>query len=184
MAISAIHHPIWFGLSGTIICFSTGQWPNTPPGCVRAIWPRRRVMECCIRWPRLHNYPTSTQLRWFGMSWTAEGRKNSQLLPRICGNSFKTVGKAFLMKLVERMLECTKLSSRQRVATLKNIKYKTEISYLHKCSDPLLWDWKLSSGASCFHWSSLRCYYNLKSTCGKFNWLDMIWKGTHVTPWP
>ena len=31
---------------------------------------------------------------------------------------------------------------------------KTEISYLHKYSDPLLWDSKLSSGASCFHWSS------------------------------
>ena len=26
--------------------------------------------EWCIRWPGLHNHPTSTQLRWFGMSWT------------------------------------------------------------------------------------------------------------------
>ena len=68
-----IRHPIWFALSGTIICFSTGQWPNTPPGCVRAIWPRKRVMECCIRWPGLHNHPTSTQLRWFEMSWS-EGK--------------------------------------------------------------------------------------------------------------
>ena len=31
-------------LSKAIICFSTGQWPNTPPGCVRAIWPRRWVI--------------------------------------------------------------------------------------------------------------------------------------------
>jgi hypothetical protein len=30
----------------------------------------RRVPVCCIRWPGLHNHPTSTQLRWFGMSWT------------------------------------------------------------------------------------------------------------------
>jgi hypothetical protein len=45
---AVICHPIWFVLSRTIICFSTGQWPNTPPGCVRAMWPRR-VMECCIR---------------------------------------------------------------------------------------------------------------------------------------
>ena len=32
-------------------------------------------MECWIRWPGLHSHPTSTQLRWFGMSWTAEWRK-------------------------------------------------------------------------------------------------------------
>ena len=35
----------------------------------------------------------------------------------------------------------------------------TDIAYLNKHSDPLLWDSKLSSGASCFHWSSLRCFY-------------------------
>ena len=64
---AVIRHPIWFSHSGTIFCFSTGQWPNTPPGCIRAIWPRKRVMECCIRWPCLHNHPTSTQLRWFGL---------------------------------------------------------------------------------------------------------------------
>ena len=28
-----------------LVGLSTGQWPNTPPGCVSAIWPRRRVME-------------------------------------------------------------------------------------------------------------------------------------------
>jgi hypothetical protein len=33
---------------------------------------------------------TQAILRWFGINWS------------ICGNSFKTVGKAFLMKLVER----------------------------------------------------------------------------------
>ena len=38
---------------------------------------------------------------------------------------------------------------------------KLEIPYLHKHSDTLLWDSNLSSGASCFHWSSLRCFYNL-----------------------
>ena len=96
----AICHPIWFGLSGTIICFATGQWPNTPPGCVWAILPRRRVMECYIRWPGLHNPPTSTKLRWFWMSRTVEWRKNSQQMLSICGNSFKTVGKAFQVKVV------------------------------------------------------------------------------------
>ena len=96
-------HPICFALSGTIICFSTGHWPNTPPGCVRAIWPKIRVMKCCIRWPSLHNHPTSTQLRWFGMTLTAEWRKSSQQVHSICGNSFKTVGKVIQVKQVERM---------------------------------------------------------------------------------
>ena len=31
----------------------------------------------------------------------------------------------------------------------------------HEYSVPLLWDSKWSSGASCSHWSSLRCLYNL-----------------------
>jgi hypothetical protein len=80
--------------------FNRTMTQNTPPGCIRAIWPKRRVMECCIRWPGLHNHPTSTQLRWFGMSWTSEWRKRSQQLLSIFGNSFKAVEKAFLMTLV------------------------------------------------------------------------------------
>ena len=63
--------------------------------CVRAIWPRRRVMECCIRWPGFHNPLTSTKLRWCGMNWTAKWRKSSQQVLSICGKRFKTVGKAF-----------------------------------------------------------------------------------------
>ena len=54
-----------------------------------------------MTWP--HNHPTSTQLRWFGMSWTTEGRKSSKQMFSICGNSFKTVGKAFQVTLVEGM---------------------------------------------------------------------------------
>jgi hypothetical protein len=41
------------------LSFITWQWPNTPPGCVRAIWPRRRVMEWCIR----------LQPNWDGLGW-------------------------------------------------------------------------------------------------------------------
>jgi hypothetical protein len=37
------------------------------------------------------------------MSWIGEGRKSSQQVLSVCGNSFKTVVKVFLMKLVERM---------------------------------------------------------------------------------
>ena len=75
-----------------IICFSTGQWPNTPPGCVRTIWPRRWFMECCIRWPGLLNHPTSTQMRCFGMSWTAEWSKSSS---RLSGNQLH--GRSWLL---------------------------------------------------------------------------------------
>ena len=53
--LAATCHPIRFAFSLTIIYYSTGQWPQTP-GCVRAIWPRRRVMECCTRWPSLHSH--------------------------------------------------------------------------------------------------------------------------------
>ena len=107
------------GLVGLSFCFSTWQWPNTPPGCVRAIWPRKSdgVLHQMTTIPL-----TLTKLRWFGMSWTTEWRKSSQQVLNISGNSFKTVGNAFQVKLVECQ-ECTKLSSRQRVATLKNIKY-------------------------------------------------------------
>ena len=44
---------------------------------------------------------SSTKLRWFGMSWTAEWRESSQQVLTICGNS--RLGKAFQVKLVERM---------------------------------------------------------------------------------
>jgi hypothetical protein len=47
--------------------------------------------------------PQSPDLNPFGMSWTAGGRNSSQHVLSICGNSFKTVGKAFQVKLVERM---------------------------------------------------------------------------------
>ena len=76
---------------------------NTTSGCVRAICPRRIVTECCIRLLGFHNHLTSTKLRWFGLSRTAEWMKSSQQVLSICGNSFKTVGKAFQVKLVERM---------------------------------------------------------------------------------
>ena len=42
------------------------------------------------------------------MSWTAELRKSSQQVLSICGKSFKTVGKAFQVKLVERITRVCK----------------------------------------------------------------------------
>ena len=84
---------------------------------------RSRVMECCTRWPGLHNPQSSTQLRWFGMSWTAEWRKSSQQVLSIYGNSFKIVVKHYRWSWLRECQEWEKLSSRQRVATLKNLKY-------------------------------------------------------------
>ena len=72
-----------------IICFSiTGQWPNTPPGCVRAIWPRRWVMECCIRWPGLHDHPTSTQ---FGVEWRKSSQKVLSILWELLQDCWKSI---------------------------------------------------------------------------------------------
>ena len=42
---------------------------------------------------------------------------------------------------------------------------KKKKSHVHKYSHPLLWYSKLSWGASCLHWSSLRCFYNLIGVC-------------------
>jgi hypothetical protein len=69
-----------------------------------------------LAWP-----PQSPDLNPIEMVWDelAECRKSSQQVLSICGNSFKTVGKAFQVKLVERF---PRVSSRQRVPTLKNPK--------------------------------------------------------------
>jgi hypothetical protein len=42
----------------------------------------------------------------------------------LCGNSFKTVGKAFQVKLVERMQRVCKVVIKAIKVTLKNLKYK------------------------------------------------------------
>ena len=51
-----------------------------------------------MTWP-----PQSPHLNQIKMVWTTELRKSSQQVLSICGNSFKTVGKSFQVKLVERM---------------------------------------------------------------------------------
>ncbi len=107
--------------------FNRTKTSNIPPGYVKVISPRRRIMECCVRWPGLHNHLTYTQLRWLGMSWTTEWRNSSQQVFSTSGNSFKTVGKPFQVTTSWIWLreECAKLSSKQKVATLKNLKYTT-----------------------------------------------------------
>ena len=104
------------GLHLVGLSFSTGQWPSTPPGCVRAIWPRRRVMECCIKWPGLHNHPTSTQLR------LSEG-KTANKCSAYVGTPSRLLEKHSRWIWLRECQECAKLSSRKRVDTLKNLKY-------------------------------------------------------------
>ena len=116
----SILHPICSALSGTIICFSTGQWPNTPPGFVRAIWPRRREMECCVRWPGLHNHRTSIQIE---MDWHELDRRVKQKQPTSAQHTSRLLEKYSRWNWLRECQECAKLS-RQRVATLKNVKSK------------------------------------------------------------
>ncbi|CDQ90637.1 unnamed protein product [Oncorhynchus mykiss] len=61
------------------------------------------------------------QMTW--LSWTAELRKSSQQVLSICGNSFKTVEKAFLMKLVERRLRVCKAVIQTKGGYWKNKTY-------------------------------------------------------------
>jgi hypothetical protein len=42
----------------------------------------------------------------------------------ICGNYFKTVGKEFLMKLVEKMPRVCKAVIKAKVGALKNLRYQ------------------------------------------------------------
>ena len=112
-------------LSGTIICFSTAQWPNTPSGCLRVIWQRRRVMECCISWPGLHNPPTSNKLRWFVMSFTSQQSEGiaANKCSAYVGTPSRLLENYSRWSWLREYQECAKLSSRLRVATLKNLKY-------------------------------------------------------------
>jgi hypothetical protein len=74
-----------------------------------------------MTWP-----PQSPDLNSIERVWdelTAVGRKSSQQVLSICGNSFKTFGKHSRCSWWRECQECAKLSSRQRVATLKSIKY-------------------------------------------------------------
>ena len=109
---------------GTIICFSTGQWPNPPPGCVRAIWPRR-VMKCCIKMTWLSTI-TRPQPNWDGLGWVgpqSEGKAANKCSAYVRTPS-RLLEKHSRWSWLRECQECTKLSLRQRMATLKNLKYK------------------------------------------------------------
>jgi hypothetical protein len=51
----------------------------------------------------------------------------------ICGNSFKTVGKEFQVKLVERMPIVCKAVIKAKSGYLKNLKYKVYLYLFNMC---------------------------------------------------
>ena len=80
-----------------------------------------------MTWP-----PQSLDLNPIEVVWDELDRrvKEKQLtMLSICGNSFKIVGKAFLMKLVERMPRVCKAVIKARVATLQNLKSKIDVDF-------------------------------------------------------
>ena len=73
-----------------------------------------------MTWP-----PQSPDFNPFEMAWDesdSRGRKSSQHVLSVGGDSFKAVRKAFQLKLVERMPRMCKAVI--KVATLKNLKCK------------------------------------------------------------
>ena len=94
-------------------CFLTGQWPNAHPGCVRAIWPIRRVMECCTRWP---------EPNWDGLGWVGpqSDRKTANRCSAYVGTPSRLLEKHSSWSWMKECQECLKLSLRKRVATFKN----------------------------------------------------------------
>ena len=55
------------GLSLVSFVFPTGQWPKTPPGCIRVIWPRSRLMSAAS--DDLASTITQPQPNWDGLGW-------------------------------------------------------------------------------------------------------------------
>ena len=131
---AAIRHPIWFAIRGTIICFSTVSQQDNDPTHLHAILPRRSVMECCIRWPGLHNHTTSTQLGWVGLQ--SDGKAANKFSAYV-GTPSRWLQKHSRWSWLRECQECAKWSSRQRMATLKNLKYNLTLflvtTWFHMC---------------------------------------------------
>ena len=128
--------PSGFPLVGLSV-FLTEQWSNTPPGCVRAILQRR--MECDIKWPGLHNPPTSTQLRWFRMSQTVEVKEKQ---PTSAQHMWKLLQDCW--KRMPRVCKAVKAKG----GYFKNLKYKIYFdlfntflvtTWFHMCVISLFW---------------------------------------------
>ena len=68
------------------------------------------------------------QPNWDGLGWVGlQSEWKAANKCSACGNSFKTVGKAFKVKLVERMPRVCKAVIKAKVGYLKNIKYNFDL---------------------------------------------------------
>ena len=60
-------------------------------------------MECCIRWPLQSPNFNPIDMVWDELDRRVKEKQPTSAQHTVCGNSFKTVGKAFQVKLGERM---------------------------------------------------------------------------------
>jgi hypothetical protein len=108
------------GLSGTIIYFSTEQWPNTPAGCVRVFYQEG------VWWSAASDDLVSTiprpQPNWDGSGWVepqSEGKAANKCSAYV-GSPSRLLEKHSRWSWLRECQECAKLSS----SYLKNLKYK------------------------------------------------------------
>ena len=95
---------------------------NTPPGYVRVIWPKRRVMSAASDDLATNPRP---QPKWDGLGWVrpqSEGKSANKCSAYVRIPS-RPLEKHSSWSWLREYQECAKLSSWQRVATLKNLIY-------------------------------------------------------------
>ena len=105
---------------------------NTAPVCVRAIWPRRRERGSAAS-DDLASTITHPQPNWDGLGWVGPQSKGkaANKCSAYVRNPSRLLEKHSSWSWLRECQECAKLSSRQMVATLKNLKYKIYFDLLN-----------------------------------------------------
>ena len=76
-----------------------------------------------MTWPPQSPDLNPIEMVWDELDSRVKEKQPSSAQHTVCGNSFKTVGKSFLMKLVERMPRVCKAVIKAKGGYLKNLKY-------------------------------------------------------------
>ena len=99
--------PSGLRLVGPSFIFQQDNDPKHTSRLCKAIWPRRRVMGCCARWPGL---PQSPDLNPIEMVWgeldrrvKAKGPTSAKHLWELLQDCWKTISGDYLFKLIKRM---------------------------------------------------------------------------------
>jgi hypothetical protein len=104
---AAICHPIWFAVSGTIICFSTRQWPqDTSRLCNGYLTKKESDWE-------LASTITQPQANWDGLD-----RRVKEKQPTSAQHMWELIQDCSKSIPGDECQECAKHSSRQRVDSL------------------------------------------------------------------